>query len=228
MDMEIKLIYYRQTIHYTTTLMSHTGYLEIVVGPMYSGKTSYLVELYKKYKYIGKKIMCLNYIDDTRYSAEQLSTHDRVCIPCIFVKQLGDIWDDPKHPEWATIHEADVILINEGQFFTDLKQVVLDMIEVGSHKKVYFSGLPGDYTIVKGSQKEVYVSGLDGDYRRAPFGQILELIPYCDNVVKKAALCAQCRDGTAAPFTHRITDAQEQIVIGTDIYIPLCRKCYTK
>jgi len=186
---------------------TRAGYLEIVVGPMYSGKTSYLVELYKKYKYIGKNVVCLNYIDDTRYGTDQLSTHDLITIPCIFVKHLSDIWIDAEHPHWSELHEADVVLINEGQFFADLMPTVLDMTEGYSHK-------------------EVYISGLDGDYCRQPFGQILELIPYCDNVVKKRALCAQCRDGTAAPFTHRITDAKEQIVIGTDIYLPLCRQCY--
>lgn len=174
---------------------------------MYSGKTSYLVELYKKYKYIGKQVICLNYIADTRYSTEQLSTHDRIYIPCIFVNRLNDIWGDTNHPNWGEIHEADVILINEGQFFTDLKPTVLDMIE--------------GY-----GEKEVYISGLDGDYCRASFGQILELIPYCDSVVKKTALCAKCRDGTAAPFTHRISDSKEQVLIGTDMYLPLCRKCF--
>lgn len=182
------------------------SYLEIVIGPMYSGKTSYLVELYKKYKYIGKKVICLNYTKDTRYSTSELSTHDRICIPCIFVEKLGDIWLNMNHPNWSELCECDVILINEGQFFADLKMVVLDIVE--------------------GSNKEVYISGLDGDYRRAPFGQILDLIPYCDEVVKKSALCAKCRNGTAAPFSHRISDSTEQIIIGTDIYMPLCRKCY--
>jgi len=191
----------------TSNIVAPQNHLEIVIGPMYSGKTSYLVELYKKFKYIGKKIICLNYIADVRYSSEELSTHDFVKIPCVFVKQLADIWEDPDHPNYAEIRDCDIILINEGQFFADLKRVVLDMVEGAG-------------------QKSVYISGLDGDYCRASFGQILDLIPFCDNVVKKTALCANCRDGTAAPFTHRIAKSREQILIGTDIYIPLCRKCY--
>ena len=192
----------------TNTTMT-TSYLEIVVGPMYSGKTSYLVEQYKKYKYIGKNVICLNYVDDIRYGSEELSTHDLIKIPCIFVNQLSDIWSNPSHPNYSDIRNCDIILINEGQFFADLKSVVLDMIER-----------------CDGSQKSVYISGLDGDYCRRTFGQILDLIPFCDRVTKKNALCANCRDGTPAPFTHRIIKSTEQIVIGTDIYMPLCRKCY--
>jgi len=190
----------------TSSIESPVGYLELVVGPMYSGKTSYLVELYKKNKYIGKKIICLNYIADVRYCTDEMSTHDLIKIPCVFVKQLGDIWTDSTHPNHLEIRDCDIVLINEGQFFGDLKQMVLEMVE--------------------GHQKSVYISGLDGDYCRGVFGDILGLIPYCDNVVKKTALCAQCRDGTAAPFSHRISDSKEQVLIGTDIYEPLCRRCY--
>jgi len=190
-----------------------TSYLEIVIGPMYSGKTSYLVEQYKKYKYIGKKVICLNYDEDMRYSSEELSTHDLIKIPCIFVNRLSDIWLDPKHPNYADIRNCDIILINEGQFFTDLKSVVLDMIEPCKESP-------------SNPEKSVYISGLDGDYCRGTFGQILDLIPFCDQVTKKTALCAFCRDGTPAPFTHRIVKSTEQKLIGTDMYMPLCRKCY--
>ena len=173
--------------------------LKLVMGPMFSGKTTELIQSFKKYSYINKKVAVLNYIEDTRYHASLLSTHDQQMIPCILTKTLGEIWPN------SELQDADVILINEGQFFKDLFEMVIDMVENG---------------------KIVYVYGLDGDSTRAPFGQILHLIPYADDYVKLKALCAICKDGTPAIFSHRISDESEQIVIGSDNYMPLCRKCY--
>ena len=69
----------------------NTGYLEIILGPMFSGKTKYLTQIYDKYNYIGKKITTINYSEDTRYSNTHLSTHDKIMIPCIFVNKLEEI-----------------------------------------------------------------------------------------------------------------------------------------
>lgn len=174
------------------------GYLELIIGPMFSGKTTRLIEHYKAYKFIGKKIVVINYELDVRYSDVALSSHDRIEIPCIFSKTL-----DP-----ALWRDADVVLINEGQFFDDLLPSVLNMIEVHN--------------------KRVHVCGLDGDFKRQQFGAILELIPYCDKVEKLSAFCSKCRDGTLAIFSHRVTGEDAQIVIGADNYMPLCRGCYNE
>jgi thymidine kinase len=96
-------------------------------------------------------------------------------------------------------------LINEGQFFDDLFEVVNDMINHG---------------------KQVYVCGLDGDFERKKFGQILDLIPLCDKVSKLTTLCAICKNGTLGIFTTRLTSEKEQTIIGSDSYIPVCRDCY--
>ena len=86
-------------------------YLELILGPMFSGKTTRLIEHYKAYTFIGKKIVVLNYSLDVRYSSVALSSHDRVEIPCVFSRTLDKaLWQD-----------ADVILINEGQ------QIVADL-----------------------------------------------------------------------------------------------------
>ncbi len=174
------------------------GYLELIIGPMFSGKTTRLIEHYKAYKFIGKKIVVINYELDVRYSDVALSSHDRIEIPCIFSKTLvHDLWRD-----------ADVVLINEGQFFEDLLPSVLNMIEVHN--------------------KRVHVCGLDGDFKRQQFGTILGLIPHCDKVEKLSAFCSKCRDGTLAIFSHRVTGEDAQIVIGADNYMPLCRGCYNE
>ena len=113
--------------------------------------------------------------------------------------------------ETAKILETDVIanythiLINEGQFFEDIYKTTMILVEK--------------------FKKHVTICGLDGDFKRVKFGKILDLIPFCDKVVKLSALC-DC--GHPAIFSHRITNETSQIVIGSSNYKPLCRKCYNQ
>jgi len=111
----------------------------------------------------------------------------------------------PRIKDKLEIAKSDVILINEGQFFPDLYNVVVDMLKYN---------------------KKVYVCGLDGDFERKKFGTILDLIPLCDKVTKLTSLCSQCKDGTPGIFSMRLTNELEQTVVGSDNYIPVCRKCY--
>lgn len=175
-----------------------SGYLELWIGPMFSGKTTQLIQCYKKFNYIGKSICVVNYHLDKRYHETMLSTHDKLMIPCLQTCHLKDIY--------KKAIKCDVILINEGQFFNDLFEVVIDFVE--NH------------------QKQVYITALDGDFKRGKFGSILDLIPYCDKVTKLNSLCARCKNGTSAQFSHRVSEEEGQVVIGSDNYIPLCRKCY--
>ena len=146
------------------------GYLELILGPMFSGKTTRLIDVYKKYTYIGKKVVTLNYYEDTRYDQTMLSTHDKIMIPCIQTSRISDVWNNKIINEIngeiinGEIRNADVILINEGQFFEDLYECVIDMVE--NHNKI------------------VYICGLDGDFKRNRFGKITDLIPYCDKIEK--------------------------------------------
>lgn len=185
---------------------SNTGYLGIILGPMFSGKTTRLIQLYKTRSYIGKRVVVINYVGDTRYHETMLSTHDRVTIPCLFVEDLNDIWENRENPHWNEVHSADTILINEGQFFKNLFHTVLEMVEK--------------------ENKEVFICGLDGDFKRSIFGELLGLIPYCDSVEKLNSLCANCRNGTPGIFSHRISSEEAQVVVGSDNYQPLCRNCY--
>ena len=178
--------------------MSNIGHLSICCGCMFSGKTSWLMNKFKKYSYIGKTISVINYADDKRYHETHLSTHDKHMIPCIQAHLLADVFSE--------LEKVDVILINEGQFFPDLYKIVIDVVE--------------------NKHKIVHIAALDGDFKRNVFGEILHLIPKCDDYIKLHALCAKCKDGTIASFSHRISDEDTQISIGSDNYIPLCRKCY--
>jgi len=184
------------------------GYLEIILGPMFSGKTSSLIKIYNTEILNGKRVVVINHSSDTRYSKTLLSTHDKQMIPCDFISDLKDAWRNEASPFNVNLRQADIILINEAQFFPDLKEIVLEMVEL------YY--------------RHVVICGLDGDFKRKPFGEILDLIPYCDSVKKLSAICNVCINGTLAIFTNRISSEESQIVIGSDNYQPLCRNCYTK
>jgi thymidine kinase len=195
------------------------SYLEIILGCMYSGKTSKLVDIYKQCKFCNIPVSVINHCIDKRYDEKLLSTHDKVMIPCIQTMMLKDIWyyetdtDTescsinmlPRLDDSIQLINSEVILINEGQFFEDLYPAVNHMLKHG---------------------KKIYVCGLDGDFERKKFGQILDLIPLCDKVTKLTSLCSLCKNGNPGVFSKRITLETEQTVVGSDNYIPVCRKCF--
>ena len=75
--------------------------------------------------------------------------------------------------------------------------------------------------------KKIYICGLDGDFERKKFGTILDLIPLCDKVTKLTSLCSICKNGTPGIFSMRLTHETDQTVVGSENYIPVCRKCYS-
>ncbi len=185
-----------------------TGYLSLIIGPMFSGKTTRLIEMYERLSFCSKnkksRVCVINYIEDNRYgSSSMLVSHKKRMINCISLDKLESLIKDSKY-----IKEYDTFLINEGQFFEDLQEVVLEL--------------------VNNYKKNIYIAALDGDYLRRPFDNVMSLIPQCDDIVKLKSLCKNCRDGTEALFSYRITNEQEVKVIGTGNYVPLCRKCYNK
>jgi thymidine kinase len=191
------------------------SYLELIIGPMFCGKTSMLLEIYKKCNFCNIPVIIINHSIDTRYHESMVSTHDKIMAPCIQTTKLNSIWNysvldnhfNEKSNNHLKLRSADVILINEGQFFKDLYSVVEDMLKCN---------------------KRVYICGLDSDFERKKFGQILDLIPLCDKVTKLTSLCSQCKDGTPGIFSMRLTPEKQQTLVGSDNYIPVCRKCYEK
>jgi thymidine kinase len=182
------------------------GYLELILGPMFSGKTSKILDLYKQCEFSNIPVVVINHTSDKRYSETMLSTHDLKMIPCIQASSLCDAMEILEIKN--KINDATVILINEGQFFNDLYEWTEMMVET--------------------NHKEIYICGLDGDFNRNKFGQILDLIPLCDKVTKLKSLCSMCKNGTKALFSLRVTEEKEQVLIGSDCYKPVCRACYNK
>ena len=140
------------------------GYLEIILGPMWSGKTSALLKIYRQYSFCKSQICVINYEADVRYSGTMLSTHDKEMIPCILWFSMEEIMKTHKDE----IENSDVVLINEGQFFSDIVPFAIKMVEEEG--------------------KKVYICGLDGDFKRDKIGNLLDLIPMCDKITKLHAL----------------------------------------
>lgn len=195
--------------------MNHTenSYLELFIGPMYAGKTSKLLDIYKQCKFCNISVTVINHSTDTRYHNTMMSTHDKIMIPCIQTIHLSDVWNYSKVDEIYSdesenhikLRNSDVILINEGQFFEDLYDTVLDMLN---------------------NNKKIYICGLDGDFQRNKFGQILDLIPLCDKVTKLTSLCSICKNGAPGIFSMRLSTEKQQTLVGSDNYVPVCRKCF--
>jgi len=185
---------------------STAGSLSMYVGPMYSGKTSKLLELYKQFTFCKVSTVVINYAEDTRYSSKNmLSTHDKQMIECEMCSKLAESFPT----DGLAIKQYKVILINEAQFFPDIVPWVKAMLAAPHNKNIY-------------------ICGLDGDYLRNPFvNNWLELVAHSDSVHKLTSICCNCRN-LPAIFSCRLTAETEQKVIGSDAYIPLCRECYDK
>jgi thymidine kinase len=176
--------------------------LEILLGPMFAGKSSAILRMVNRYQCLGWKICIITHSSDDRYSAESmLVNHDEMGIPCEKWSSLMN------HITDKDFLQAKLVIIDEAQFFPDLKQFVEYAVDhVG---------------------KDVLVVGLDGDADRKPFGQILECIPLADKVQKLTAFCKKCGDGTEAIFSYCNQKKSEQVCVGgAEMYTSLCRKHY--
>ena len=171
------------------------GELHLIIGCMFSGKTTELLRIAKRLKSIGQTVALLNYIEDTRYSTTDVTTHDKYSCQDIESHYTNDL-------NTLDTENYSVICINEAQFFKGLKNFCINQLQ---------------------NSKTIYVSGLDGDFMQRPFGEILELVPLCNTITRLHAFCKICKNGNPAYFTKRLTESKEQKLIGTDEYIPVCR-----
>ncbi len=177
--------------------------LELYIGPMFAGKSTEILGIIRRNKCINRKTVCITHAIDTRYdSSGAIVSHNSDSAPALRTTRLAPLLND------AEVRAADCILVEEAQFFPDLKDFVIPLVDT--------------------LQKHVICVGLDGDSNRAPFGQMLDLVPHADAIHKLKALCTRCSDGTPALFTYRAPDAPTaQINVGTtDQYEALCRTHY--
>jgi len=180
------------------------GKIDLIIGCMFSGKSTEIIRLINRYKALDKQILIVNHSSDTRYKNNCISTHSNINVNCISITNLNDLKCDNKYK----YNSIDVIVIEEGQFFNGLYEFTMEACEKDN--------------------KIIIIAGLDGDSNREEFGDIIKLIPKCDNVTKLHALCSICKDGTLAPFTKRLVENNSQVLIGVNEFMPVCRYHYLK
>jgi thymidine kinase len=177
--------------------------LELIVGCMYSGKSSELMRRVHRLQSIDKPYIIYNSSLDTRYGSTGVYTHNQSHLPSVDTDKLVE------QLESNLFQQAETIFIDEAQFFPDLYEFV----------KV----------VVDQYNKHVIVIGLDGDSDRNNFGDIHRLLPLCDDIIKLKALCSVCKDGTLGIFSKKIVNSSQVVDVGSvDKYIAVCRACYMK
>jgi len=175
------------------------GRLELIMGCMFSGKSTELIRRLKRYKAINKQVLVINSAKDTRSTEQVLKTHDGVTFNCIKTNNLNEIFKS------ENFRNVEIIGIDEVQFFNGLYDFVMGSLNLDKH---------------------VIIASLDGDSNQETFGETLSLIPIADEVDKLKAFCMECNDGTPAPFSKRITmqNEDQELVGDNDFYKAVCRK----
>ena len=176
-----------------------SGKVEIVIGCMFSGKSTELIRRISRYEAIGHQTLLVNHLLDTR-TGKSVKTHSNQERIAMKTNTLLGIMNKPSYKN------SKVIGIDEAQFFADLYQFIIE-----SEK----------------DNKIIIIAGLDGDSNRKPFGQILNCIPLCDEIIKLTAMDMVSKDGTPAIFTKRIVKNTNQVLVGAqDCLMAVSRSNY--
>src|SRR6056297_392130 len=175
------------------------GWIEVITGSMFSGKTEELIRRLKRAKYAKLRVEIFKPMIDTRYSEEEVVSHDENAIQSTPVESSGNIL--------LLSGDVDVIGIDEAQFFD--------------------KGLVDVCNQLANNGARVVVAGLDMDFRGKPFGPIPALMAEAEYITKVHAICMQC--GNLAQYSHRITKSDKLVLLGEkDEYEPLCSVCFNK
>ena len=193
-------VYIRKILIFNIQKMSQEadeGRIELIVGPMFSGKSTRLIGVIRKFTYKAKKTIMVKYFADKRFTEKsEVVTHDLLKYDSIECKNLREHFDKLKN--------YDIIGIDEGQFFPDLAEVCEELALM---------------------KKTVIIAALNGDFRMEPFPVIAKIIPKVDKIKLLKAYCFNCHKD--ARFTLRIVQSNETVLIGAgEAYKPACRECH--
>lgn len=178
---------------------NRAGWIEVICGSMFSGKTEELIRRLNRAKIAKQKVEIFKPKLDTRYSEEEVVSHNHTAIRSTPVETSSQIL--------LYAEDVEVIGIDEAQFFDmELANVCNELADRGIR---------------------VIVAGLDADYLRNPFGPMPELLSAAEYVTKVHAICMDC--GNIAQYTYRTADNDKLVLLGeTESYMPLCRTCYNR
>jgi thymidine kinase len=174
-----------------------TGWIEVIAGCMFSGKTEELIRRIRRAQIARQQVAIFKPKIDTRYSNDHIVSHSELKIPSTVVESPGEIL--------KAAGDAQVVGIDEAQFF--------DMSIVDVAEQLANEG------------KRVIIAGLDQDYRGKPFEPIPQLLAVAEYITKTLAICVIC--GNPADRTQRTTEANERVLVGAkDSYEARCRMCF--
>lgn len=174
-----------------------SGWIEVICGSMFSGKTEELIRRLKRAKIAALKVEIFKPSLDVRFDAAKIVSHDANAIYSTSV--------DHSQQLLLLAQNIDVVGIDEAQFFDDGLPHVCDMLACRGIR--------------------VIVAGLDMDYSEKPFGPMPQLLAKADYITKLHAICVKC--GNIAQYSYRKIPADDQIMLGEkDVYEPRCRRCY--
>lgn len=184
------------------------GRIEVVCGSMFSGKTEELIRRIKRATFARQRVVIFKPQIDTRYSEEEVVSHDRNSVMSVPLSTSAEILDYlSSHATNKDGYDFDVVGIDEAQFFG------MDLVAVCNQ--------------LANNGVRVIIAGLDMDFQCTPFGPIPALCAVADEVTKVHAICVKC--GALAYVSHRLVHDQNQVLIGEQAeYEPLCRECYKK
>lgn len=173
------------------------GWIEVICGSMFSGKTEELIRRLKRAQIANRKVEIFKPIIDNRYDPEDIVSHDARKITSTPISSANNML--------LLASDVDVVGVDEAQFFDNSLPEVCEQLAL--------SGV------------RVVVAGLDMDFSGKPFGPIPALLAKADYITKLHAICVQC--GNIATHSYRLTQTKDTILLGEmDAYEPRCRKCY--
>ena len=186
-------------MEYLTGESHRPGRIEVICGSMFSGKTEELIRRVRRASFAKQRVEIFKPAIDTRYSEENVVSHDQHAIQSTPVDSSSSIL--------LLSSDADVVGIDEAQFFDDgLVKVCNELANKGVR---------------------VIIAGLDMDFQGRPFGPIPGLCAIADEVTKVHAICVKC--GALAYISHRLVQNDKRVLLGEKLtYEPLCRECYQK
>lgn len=173
------------------------GWIEVISGSMFSGKTEELIRRLKRAKIANLNVEIFKPSMDTRYHEKNIVSHDENAIPSTPIDNSQTIL--------LLASEVDVVGIDEAQFFDDQLPEVCDQLALRGVR--------------------VIVAGLDMDFTGKPFGQMPYLLAMAEYITKLHAICVKC--GNIANYSYRKRGPSTQVLLGEkDNYEPRCRHCY--
>lgn len=182
---------------YLTPTPQNSGWIELICGPMFSGKTEELIRRLKRSEIARQRVSIFKPVIDNRYSADHIVSHSQQQIASVIVQKPKDILDHA--------YESQVLGIDEAQFFDETIAEVC--------RRLARSG------------KRVIVAGLDKDYRAQLFGPMPLLMAEAEYITKLLSICMRC--GNPANFSQRISSETGQVLVGeSDKYEARCRNCF--